>query len=165
MRLQQASDRLSRLGNTFYYAIALATLCELYYHREDFGKVYHTAEVARNADNGLIDYHLARIELTVGKAHIDEGKHSEAFEVLCVASDKALNFNDESFRGACSDIFNEVDRVAQQIAPEVALQLCESYIGFWENKEVALAKQGPVQESLEAIRQKQAEIEALLPIA
>jgi tetratricopeptide (TPR) repeat protein len=165
MRLQQASDRLRRLGNIFYYAITLASLCELYYEKRDFDKVYHTAEIAKKADNGLINYQLARIELTAGKAHIDERKFSEAFDALCVASERALIFNDETFGEIRNDLLDEIDRITREIAPEVALQLCESFIGFWENKAVASAKQGLVQESLKAIRQKQEEIGVLMPIA
>ena len=164
MRLQQAGERLRRLGNTFYYAIALVTLCELYYEKRDSDRVYRTAETARSVDNGLIDYQLARIEFTVGKAHIAEGRFAEASDAFCVASEKALSFNDETFREVRDDMFNEVDRVVQEIALEVALQLCESYIGFWENKEVAPAKQGLVRESLEATRQKQEQIRTLMPI-
>jgi tetratricopeptide (TPR) repeat protein len=164
MRLQQASYRFERLGNVFHSAIALATLCELYYEKRDFDRVYRTAETVRGVDNGLIDYQLARTELVVARAHIDQRGYQEAAHALSVASDRALRFNDETFLEVYKDIFSEIDRVAQEIAPEVALQVCESFIGFWENKEIASVKQGLVRESLEATRQKQEQIRTLMPI-
>jgi len=76
-----------------------------------------------------------------------------------------LKFNDESFREVYKEILGEIDRVVRKVGPDEALQLCESCIGFWENKDVALAQQKAVQELLESVRQKQEEIRALVPIA
>ena len=167
MRLQQASDRFRRLGNVFYYADALASLCELYYARSsesDLDKVTRTAEAAKKVDNGLIDYHLARISLTVGKAYVDGGRLSEAFDAFCTASERALKFNRESFGEVSEEVVGEIDRIAREIAPESALQFCDAYIGLWSTKDLTPAKKEPVEQMLEAIRRKQEGIRALMPI-
>jgi tetratricopeptide (TPR) repeat protein len=168
MRLQQASDRFRRLGNVFHYANALASLCELYYSRGsegDLDKMSRTAESARSIDNGLIDYHLARIELAVGRAWVDSGELSNAVDAFCTASERALNFNDESFIEVCEEVVSEIDRIVQKVTPAAALPLCDSYIAFWNNRALSLEKKELVKRWLEKIRQKQDEIRALMPVS
>lgn len=170
IRLELAAKRLRKLSNTFYYAIALTSQCELYYAQGEYDKVYQTAELARTADEAtekrLIDYHLARIELVVGKALADEERRSEAVEALCRASQKALDFNDQAFREIQADISSEVDRAAQEAGSDAATRLCQSQMEFWLSKLQSLQphKRELVWEWVESVRQKQREIEALGPV-
>jgi transcriptional regulator with XRE-family HTH domain len=168
VRLRMAREHLKRLGNIFHYANVLATLCALYYKKgTDFsGQLYETAEEAREADNGLIDCHLARVELAVGKAHMDEKVYRHAFAAFAKASEKALDFNEQTFREVCESISAEVDRALQTLGPELGARLCESQIHFWQERLDALtgsARQLVVQ-WLDTMRLRQGELEALKPI-
>lgn len=164
--LEIGAQHLGELGNVFHYADALTTLCELYYRKKDFEKVYRTAETARKADNGLIDYRLAKIGLIVGKARIDDGAYSQALDAFSVACLRALSFNEKAFDRTCADVSDEVDRVAQKIGPGVALKICQSQIEFWED---GLQRREPserelVQKWVESMREKRRGIKALTPV-
>lgn len=165
MRLWQASDRLERLGNTYYYAIALATLCELYYEKRDFKMLSQSAELARSVDNGLINSQLARVELAMGKALVDEERQPEAIEAFCMASDRALSFNEETFLEISQSVLNEIDRIARESGPEDALHLCAAYQAFWGGKEIVPSSQWLVKKLLDSIARKQEEIRMLEPIS
>lgn len=166
-RLQMASNKLGELGNVFYFANTLATLCDLYYKKGDFDKLFDTAEAARQADNGLIDYHLARVELFAARAHVDQGAYEpQASDAFCEATERALNFNKWSFGEVAGAVLREVDRAAQNIAPDVALQLCESCIQFWDSKlqELDPSKQELVGGWLETMREKHTQVKMFRPI-
>jgi len=163
-RLRQAGDRLKRLGNIYHYCNALSTLCELYYEKGDYEAVYRTAEDAREVDNGLVDYHLSRIELIVGKSLIRQKRYKEASAALSRAAKRALRFNDQSFLEVHGELLDEIDTIAHKVGPEVALRLCESYRKSWESEDLSPREREAVQVSLKAIWRKQKEIEALLPI-
>lgn len=164
MRLQTASNHFKDLENIFHYAHTLASLCELYYEKPDLKRVYSTAEVARNIDNGLINYHLARIEFIVGKSQVSEERYVEAVESFCTASHKALDFNYESFGEVCNDILDEIERIAREMTPEVAVQICDSYINYWDKQEKVSTKQRSIQEGTEAVLRKKEKIKAFMPI-
>jgi tetratricopeptide (TPR) repeat protein len=165
IRLQQASGQLGRLNNVFHRANALAVLCELYYEQRQFEKLYETADVAKSIDNGLIDYHLAQISLSVGQARFDQGEYAQALEVLCEASRRALSFNNLTFYEVQKDIMKEVDRILQLHSPRVALLLCDTFQKFWEGQELDSSQQSVVQESLQGFREKQEELKALGPLS
>jgi tetratricopeptide (TPR) repeat protein len=164
VRLLQASDHLRRLGETQYYVEALATLCELYYLKKDLGQLQRVAASAREADDGLVDHPLARIEILVAKAHVDRQELSDASRALCAASVKALNFNRMVFGEICSDIMGQVDRVAREISPGEALRLLGSLAQFWDSKEIPISRQRLAREWMETIQRKREEIETLLAI-
>jgi tetratricopeptide (TPR) repeat protein len=168
MRLQQAADRLRRSGNVFLYALALASLCELFYERGDFTGVHDTARTARRHDNGLVDYPLARIELTVGKTYVDKGEKSEARGAFGTAIDRALNFNEQTVREICTEILSEIKRVARKGESSDmsdAIELGEFYMRFWTDKQlVPGVDQRLVQEALNAAQHEMKAVRALAPV-
>jgi len=168
VRLQMAREQLKRLGNIFHYANVLATLCALYYQKGAafFDQLYETAEAAREADDGLIDCHLARVELAVGKAHMHEEAYLNALDAFAKGSEKAFGFNDQTFRDVCGSISAEVDRTLQRVGPELGIRLCESQIAFWQDRLGVLkgSARQLVGEWMDIMRQRQKELEALKPV-
>jgi tetratricopeptide (TPR) repeat protein len=164
-RLLAASRELKK-WNTVYYAITLATLCDLYYQKRDFDKLFDTAEDAREADNGLINYQLCRVEFLVGRARIDQEAYSEALDVFQAVAEKALDFNAQTFREVCEDISGEVGQAIQADKLGLALQVCESQIEFWEDRlpQLEPAQQELVHKWLEEMRRKREEVEAFKSI-
>lgn len=168
VRLQMARERLKRLGNVFHYANVLASLCMLYYKKgiESFHQLYEVAGAARESDNGLIDYQLAKVELAVGKAHMDEEAYADAFDAFAKASEKAFGFNDQTFREVCGSILAETDRILQKTGPDVGIRLCKSQIAFWQERLGVLkgAARQLAREWLHTMRLRQEELEALKPV-
>jgi tetratricopeptide (TPR) repeat protein len=164
IRLKQAGDRFRRYGNVYYHASVLASLCELCYKRKDYDGVYQIAKEAGSIDNGLIDYFFGKIGLVVGKTHFDQGRPAEAIDALCAASERALSFNAQSFEELHGEILVEADHVAREIAPETAVQLCESYEEFWQNRDLGSIERESVARLLQAVRRKREAVKALTPV-
>ena len=169
--LQQASDHFRRSGNIFYRAIVLATLCELYYRTGDFDRLFETAQMAREADAslaqrgdpGLIDYHLARIELFLGKAQVDQGHNLAAFDAFISASQKALAFNALTFNEVCEELIAELDRQLELLG---IIQFCTAFIEFWRKEKASLqpGDDEAVTGWLRRIQEKSDEVRIVLPV-
>ena len=167
LRLSLASERYIEMGNVFYYANTLALLCELYYEKgEDDGydRVYRTAELAKENDDGLINYHLARIEHILGKTKIRQLQFEAASRSFCQSSEYAFSFNEQSFIETSEKTLTEIKRL-QKDRPEEAEMLCGSFIAYWESKEIESSKREVVQNTLKRFRRQLKLIKALNPVS
>jgi tetratricopeptide (TPR) repeat protein len=162
--LKEASFQFNRVGNDFHYANSLVNLCEFYYGQGRFDKVdkmiEEIEEVERRVEKGLIEVHLTRAQLVLGKKFIVEGNYLQAAQTFCVAIKKAVVFNERFFSEVKEQVEDSYDQLIRARKYDAAITLYETCEAILSN---SLGQKDPlVGEFLEGMQRQKAEIESFI---
>lgn len=160
-RYRFAANHFEISDNNYDLADVWVNLAELYYEQENIGEVHRAVDEVMGLRNRPFHIYAARAQFLKGKALVNAGRYSEAYQVFCEASEHALAFNHYIFDEIRAKTLEQIDGLVRAGKRGVAISLCDAYVEFWEHKNGEAQNRESVQKSLEEVRRKQEELAVL----